>query len=76
MPLGDLASTFLTLVISAPEIHWLFEYQVDDHIFTFDNQPVMEQLDGVPLTEPIILNYIRELIEGGVHSIQPVTSMI
>ncbi len=26
MPLGDLAGTFLTLLIANPEIHWDFNY--------------------------------------------------
>src|SRR5215204_5089467 len=30
MPLGDLASTFLTVLISHPQIDWIFSYQVTD----------------------------------------------
>ena len=26
MPLGNLASTILTLVVGSPEIHWIFRY--------------------------------------------------
>src|SRR5215204_2560757 len=30
MPLGDLASTFLTVLVSHPQIDWTFSYQVTD----------------------------------------------
>jgi hypothetical protein len=66
MPLGDLASTCLSLVIAHPEIHWVFRYQVDDRQFVFDDQPVKDTLEGVPLTEPDVLSYLRQVIEEGV----------
>jgi hypothetical protein len=66
MPLGDLASTCLSLVVAHPEIHWGFHYKVDDQQFIFDDQPIKDALEGVPLTEPDILSYLRQLIEEGV----------
>src|SRR5690606_20906768 len=36
MPLGNLTSTLLTLVVGSPEVHWIFRYTVDGQTFTFD----------------------------------------
>jgi anti-sigma regulatory factor (Ser/Thr protein kinase) len=69
MPLGNLASTILTLVVGSPEVRWIFHYTVNDSCFEFDNQPVMEVLEGLPLTEPSVLGYLRELLENGVASV-------
>jgi hypothetical protein len=70
MPLGDLAGTWLTLVISSPEVHWLFQYIVDKRCFDFDSELFRQELGDLPLTEPAVLAYIREIIEEGVAGIQ------
>ena len=69
MPLGNLASTILTLVIGSPEVHWIFHYTVDGQTFEFDDQPVKEALDNFPLTDPSVLGYLRETLEAGIGSI-------
>ena len=70
MPLGDLAGTMLHLVIGHPEVHWLFQYQVDDNAFTFDDGPIKEELAGLPLTEPAILAFLREMLAEGIARVQ------
>jgi len=70
MPLGNLASTFLTLIIGTPEVHWVFSYQVNGQTFELDDEPVKQALEGVPLTEPAILSYLREYLETGIRNVQ------
>lgn len=71
MPLGDVANTLFCLVISYPQIHWVFEYKVNGEVFKFDDQPIKRELDGVPLSEPGVLGFIREYLTEGVNCIQP-----
>ena len=71
MPLGNIASTFLTLVVGSPEVQWILDYTVDGEKFEFDSQPIQEALDGVPLTDPTVLAYLREMIETGIASVHP-----
>lgn len=71
MPLGDLPGTCLTLLITSPEIHWTFHYQVDEETFIFDDAPYKNELAGLPLSEPEILAFLRETIAGGVAVLQP-----
>ena len=71
MPLGDLANTMLTLIIGSPEIRWRFKYQVDTETFEFDDEPIKEQLEGVSLSEPAVLSFIKEYLEDGIASIKP-----
>ena len=76
MPLGDLAGTMLTLIVSSSRIHWLFHYRAnisghtDEAIFTFDNEAIKRELDEIPLTEPVILAFIRKLLQEGVDKVQ------
>ena len=69
MPLGDVAGTFLSLLIANPEINWDFNYVVDGREFKFESLPVTQALEGVSLTEPSILAYLRESIESGVADV-------
>jgi hypothetical protein len=70
MPLGDLASTWLALLVANPQVHWIFRYRARGGEFVFDDGPVKQELDGVPMTEPAVLAYIREWLEGGVAGVQ------
>ncbi len=66
MPLGNLAATVLTLVVGSPEVHWILTRTVDDRTFTFDDQPVKEAIDGLPLSDPAVLGYLRNVLEAGI----------
>ena len=67
MPLGDIVSTLQTLIIGTPEIHWVFEYRYNGSSFVFDDEPIKETLDGVSLTEPAVMRFIREMLESGIQ---------
>lgn len=70
IPLGDLAATFYSLVVGCPEVHWRFIYQVDEEIFEFDDAPVKAELEGISLTEPAVLAYLRDLFTQGIEQVQ------
>lgn len=76
MPLGDLSSTLLALFVAYPKIHWLFKYAAvpaggnTKEEFVFDTRPVMAELGDMPLTEPVVLAFIREYIENGVARVR------
>jgi hypothetical protein len=69
MPLGNLADTFIQLLVMNPSIHWVFLYKVDDREFNMDYAEIQEALDGVSLTEPPVLNTIREMVETGIRDV-------
>ena len=72
MPLGDLPSTFLTLTLAHPEIHWIFTYAFTPpykgsvRSYEFDDQPIKETLDGLPMTHPDVIAYLRSSLEEGI----------
>jgi len=69
MPLGNLADTFIQLLVMNPSIHLVFLYKVDDREFNMDYAEIQEALDGVSLTEPPVLNTIREMVETGIRDV-------
>lgn len=75
MPLGDLSSTVLTLVVAYPDIHWIFDYwalpvNAEEVRFYFDDAPIKAELEGLPLCDPEVLNFLRGYLEEGVYSVQ------
>jgi len=74
MPLGDLATTMLTLVVAYPQIDWELHYEVKtgegSQVFFFESRPIREVMGDIPLTEPDVLAYIREQLEQGIRALQ------
>lgn len=71
MPLGDLTGTILSLVIGFPQVHWAFTYRGNDAEFIFDDATVKAELDGIPLSEPSVISFLREMINEGIQAHQP-----
>lgn len=69
MPLGDVAETYLNLLIANPSIHWVFTYSFNETRFVLDDEEVKETLQGVPMTEPSVLTVLREMFETGINDI-------
>lgn len=74
MPLGDLASTFLTVLISHPQINWTFLYRVTDRDkkmtdFLFESAELKSELGDISLTEPEVLTFLRGMIEEGIEAV-------
>jgi hypothetical protein len=70
MPLGDIAETFLTLLVGCPGIHWNFEYQFDQNLFEFDDSEIKHALEGISLSEPTVLGYMRNYFNQEIAQIQ------
>jgi hypothetical protein len=71
MPLGDITNTILTLLIGYQQIHWIFRYQVNNTLFEFDDAPIKKELEGISLTDPSVLKFIREYLQEGIQEIAP-----
>lgn len=76
MPLGDVGTTFLTLLVSYPHIHWVFMYQIRDkhgrvNEFVLNDEEIKSVLGDVAMTEPDVLRFLRGMIEEGIASLMP-----
>lgn len=75
MPLGDFPGTALALLIAHPDVSWRFIYRhlgpgsIQAQEFIFDDSPVKEILDGLPLCDPDILAYLRQTLQEGVSAV-------
>jgi len=71
MPLGNLSGTFLGLTVGHPDTHWIFRYtargSAAEKTYEFDDQPVKETLQDVPLSHPDVLAFLRVDLEEGLR---------
>lgn len=65
MPMGDLGSTISALVAGSPEADFVLRRRKDSEMFVFDTRRLREELDGLPLNVPQVLQYIKENVNEG-----------
>ena len=69
MPLGDIVGTMIHLLVGSPDTHWTFNYLVNNDRYEFDDQEVKAELNGIPLSEPLVISYLRNEITDGINNI-------
>jgi anti-sigma regulatory factor (Ser/Thr protein kinase) len=70
MPLGDLAGTWLALLVGHPAVHWRFTYRAGAAEFAFDDESIKHVLAGLPLTDPAVLKFLRAWLDEGVAAVR------
>jgi len=59
-PLGDIASTLIALIAANPDIDITYTQQVDSRQFILNTERIKRKLEGVPINEGAVLNWLRE----------------
>jgi len=66
-PTGDLAGAFLTLLIDAPKVRWIFKYNSKGDSFELDSEDLAEAIDGLEsLSIPEVAMSLKTMIEDGI----------
>lgn len=63
MPLGDMASTMVSLISVNPDIDFVYTYKKDGQGFALDTREVKTILEGLPVNSNEVLSFIRQYIE-------------
>jgi hypothetical protein len=63
-PLGDIGSTLVTLIMGNPDIDFLFQHESNGDETIIDTREIRTELGEISITEPSVLNMIRELFQG------------
>jgi len=69
MPLGDLKSTWLNLLIGYPEVNWVLDYSINTNTYSLDDKPIKEVLKEIPLSDPQVIGYLKNEIANGIDSV-------
>ncbi len=71
-PVGDMASTMVSLITMNEDIDFVYTRSVDEKSFTLDTKGLKEILGGVPFSEPSISAWLRDFIEENTKQITEV----
>ena len=68
-PMGDVAGAWFSLVVMNPEKDFLFTYDYDGQVFTFDTREVRAAVDPIPLNQMEISAWIQECLQSEINEL-------
>lgn len=69
-PLGDVSVTFLGLFVSYENIHFNYEHVYNANKFVLDTEELKVLLDGVPMSNPQVYNWLKEYINENINELK------
>ena len=69
LPVGDMAGTVTALVQCNPQLDFVYRLCVDGRSFVMDTREFREQLEGVPLNNPDVVQFMKEFLEENSETI-------
>ncbi len=67
--LGDMAGILTILIGGSPDIRFRYHHQKSEQEFALDTNEIREILEGIPVNEPEVLRFIREMIRENLQKI-------
>ncbi|WP_321279214.1 ATP-binding protein [Marinifilum fragile] len=67
--LGDIAGTMVLLVGANPEMDFVYTHITDGGEYIFDTKEVKEVLDDMPVSDPNIMRYLKEMIKENLNTL-------
>jgi len=67
--LGNIAETMMLLVGANPEMDFIYKHTTPAGEYVFDTKEVKEVLEGVSVSDPNILIYLKEMINENISTI-------
>lgn len=67
-PMGDIAETIYTLTMMNPQIDFVFTAK-NQETFSYDTREIKAALDGLPITHPDALKFIRGFLNEGIEQV-------
>jgi hypothetical protein len=67
-PLGDIGQTMIILIMSNPDIDFLYEHKKNDKSYILDTAEMKKELDGIPINNPEVIKIIKNDISAWLNS--------
>lgn len=69
-PMGDIASTMAGLMTSNEHINIIYEHWINDQSFDISTNELKDALDGVPLTEMSVYQWLKNFVEENIGELR------
>ncbi len=70
LPTGDIAGTLALTVSSYPAVDFIYTHTTPDGTFIFDTKEIKETLEDVPINNPQVINFMKDLIRENLEAIK------
>jgi anti-sigma regulatory factor (Ser/Thr protein kinase) len=71
-PLGNISETLVVLIAGNPQVDFLFTYIKNSNAFSLDTREIKKELDGVPITSPPALSFLKNYLTAALQDINKV----
>jgi anti-sigma regulatory factor (Ser/Thr protein kinase) len=68
-PLGDMASTMITLIVGNAHMDFQYMHRKGDQAFCIDTVELKRELDDVPIDHPKVVQFVRAEIHKGLQEL-------
>ena len=69
-PLGDMAASLSALIMGNEAVDFYYRHQVGEEVFELDTREVKGELDGLPISHPEVVRYLRDGIREALAGMQ------
>lgn len=69
IPDGDIAGSIILLIVTNPDINFIYTYKSDKGEYVFDTVEVAEILGDMPINQPEVRKYLIEMIKENVNEL-------
>lgn len=69
LPLGDMASSLAVLIGANPKLQIIYEHSYKDRSFTINTAEIEEVLEGIPIDNPEIIQWLRGYVRKQIRAL-------
>jgi hypothetical protein len=69
LPLGDIGGVVAILASANPLLDFTYTHQTADDVYSFDTREVKAELDGLPISNAKVSQFIKEMINENTNAI-------
>lgn len=69
-PLGDMAGSLISLIMTHPEVDFVYTHEADCNRFEMDTRQIKEELDDVPIYHPEVMTHITRTIRESLEELK------
>jgi anti-sigma regulatory factor (Ser/Thr protein kinase) len=69
-PLGDIVSSLIAVLMSESPVDIHYQHRVDERSFELDTEEVRRELGNVPLSHPLVREWLESVLAEGLASLQ------
>lgn len=69
-PLGEIVDAVYVLMVTNPDVDFEYTQRYNDKKFTISTKEIKAELDGVPINEPAVMEWLKETLVEGVNEIK------